>query len=93
MLTKSIKKEIMTYLDSDALNLLANLKGRWDCEKEYEDWNDYAEKMKESIPSSWKFVKATKRPFGFHAKIESLKVSFFLKPKGRYVTLSAKVVR
>jgi len=92
-MNEKTKSEIVNYLESNAFNLFVNLKGRWSCEKEYEDWNDYAEKMKETIPTHWKFVKATKRPFGMVAKVNGLKVHFHLKTKGRYVNMAAKVVK
>lgn len=44
------------------------LYGRWQDEKEYEDFADYAENMKvhlANVVPDLEFVKATKRPFGF----------------------------
>lgn len=51
-------------------NTLVNLYGRWLDEKEYEDFADYETVMREkfdSIPPEYglRFVKGTKRPFGF----------------------------
>jgi hypothetical protein len=55
------------------------LAGRWSDEKEYEDFNDYAEQMKKYVPQGWTFIKASKRPFGFSMKkdnfIATLKIT------------------
>ena len=47
--------------------MLLGLFDRWKCEREYEDFADYAAKMKEVVGET--FVKANKRPFGFVAQI------------------------
>lgn len=44
---------------------LQDLKFRWDCEKQFEDWNDYIAVMKKMVPKDATFVKASKRPFSF----------------------------
>lgn len=44
--------------------LIDRLCGRWACEKEYEDFAEYAEVIKKNMPEGGEFVKATKRPFG-----------------------------
>ena len=50
--------------------LLGNLYDRWQDEKEYEDFNGYAEVMRTRFMESFgrrghSFIGATKRPFGF----------------------------
>jgi hypothetical protein len=47
------------------------LKARWDDEKEFEDFADYAAVMKNHVPAGWTFIKATKSPFGFSMKKEN----------------------
>jgi len=49
--------------------LLGNLYARWQDEKEYEDFNDYAKVIRETF-SDLKIVKVNKRPFGFTVSTE-----------------------
>lgn len=51
---------------------LVNLYMRWQCEKEYEDFNDYCaafsshlDRYCEKAGVELRFIKGTKRPFGF----------------------------
>jgi hypothetical protein len=64
------------------LTFLANIKSRWDDEKEYEDFDDYKAIVKRYVENQLglEYVKTTKRPFGFwvkipHANFKFLKVS------------------
>lgn len=50
--------------ETNFLNLLLNLKLRWDNEKGYEDFKEYEKVIKNNIPKGAKFIQATKRPFG-----------------------------
>lgn len=57
-------------------DLLFNLYGRWQDEKQYEDWNDYIACMRKNIPN---YVASTKRPFGVIVKVKDAhKVHVFL---------------
>jgi hypothetical protein len=38
---------------------------RWQDEKQFEDFQDYAKAFKSWLPAEFSFVKATKSPFGF----------------------------
>ena len=60
-----------------------NLYMRWQCEKEYEDFADYAAAFKnhtreycEENGVEIQFVKGTKRPFGFQFKVGTNKYQF-----------------
>ena len=93
-------KETVTKIvnDEKLLNLLCNLDSRWNDEKEYEDWKEYSDLIKSNVEFiifdiDYKFVKATKRPFGLVIEIENVKVNFFLKKSRGYVNLAAKVVK
>ena len=66
--TKEGRAEILNGLVTKYGTLLGNLWGRWQDEKEYEDWADYAKVMKDAFGDM--FVKATKRPFGVVLKID-----------------------
>ena len=50
------------------LQKLEYLHDRWQDEREYEDWNDYVEAMRNLTPPGAEFHKATKRPFGFETR-------------------------
>jgi hypothetical protein len=51
------------------LDVLCNLYDRWSVEREYEDWNDYVDLMKKlPLPEGAKFVRASKKPFGFYVR-------------------------
>ena len=50
---------------------MMSLYDRWQDEHEYEDFNDYADLLKKEVElRNGVFVKATKRPFGFHFKVD-----------------------
>lgn len=49
---------------ADSLNML---RWRWLDERKYEDWGAYAQAIQKRVGKT--FVKATKRPFGFVAKL------------------------
>lgn len=60
-----------------------NLYMRWQCEKEYEDFADYAAAFENHLRDYCdakdvviEFVKATKRPFGFQFKVGANKYQF-----------------
>jgi len=43
---------------------------RWQDERGYEPWEDYAKAMADSLPPGFQFVKATKRPFGCQFRLD-----------------------
>ena len=63
-------KTILTNLinSSNVLNTFINLKYRWEDEKRYENFDDYAKVMIHAIEKETnkdiKLIKGTKRPFG-----------------------------
>ena len=69
------------------LNTFANLKFRWEDEGRYEDFNEYANVMlnsvKKAINKDVKLVKGTKRPFGIVFEMEGVKFNLFLKSNNR----------
>ncbi len=58
---------------TDHADFLGDLYGRWQDEKEYEDFNDYVGVMKKMIlarsPKMTTFVRGSKRPFGITIQI------------------------
>lgn len=63
---------------------------RWLDEKEYEEIDDYAIMYKSEVEANGgKFVKMTKRPFGFVAEIEGVRVQFSANSE----SVSAKVAK
>lgn len=89
-------KTILTNLvnSSKVLNTFVNLKYRWEDERGYENFNDYAKVMVQAIEKETKkdikLIKGTKRPFGVSFEIEGLKFNLFLKANGRSVWLACK---
>ena len=66
--TKEGRRAIMEDLLKKHGQGLEYLYDRWQDEKEYEDWADYAAQMKKMFGNM--FVKATQRPFGVVIKID-----------------------
>jgi len=62
------RKEIMGQLVEKVAETMCSLYDRWQDEKDYEEFSDYAKAMKKEVGSG--FVKATKRPFGFIVQME-----------------------
>lgn len=55
------------------VNILSQLRERWQDEKEYEDFADYGARLKRSVEEygqGFEFVAATKSPFGMKVKVE-----------------------
>ena len=90
-----IKEKIIRLVNSDKVfNTLFNLHERWLDERKYEDFKDYEEVMKKSIEDieGVKFIKGSKRPFGFIVSIGDANVKVYLKNKGRNTwTLAAAI--
>lgn len=57
---------------------ICNLHGRWQDEKDHEDWADYAKAMKKAITGQGgTFVKARKRPFSLTYELEGATYQIF----------------
>ncbi|MCK5016712.1 MAG: hypothetical protein KAS32_06510 [Candidatus Peribacteraceae bacterium] len=91
-LQESVQRIVNQMDDEGHTNTLITLSARWADEKEHEDFADYEKKMKEEF-SFVKVLKATKRPFGFHAMVDNTKLHFHLKRRGRYSNLAVKYVK
>lgn len=50
-------------------DLLVHLRYRWLDESEYEDIEQYGDRIKKEFPDNWKLRKMFKRPFGFEVKV------------------------
>ena len=89
-------KTILTNLvnSSKVLNTFINLKYRWEDERGYENFNDYAKVMAQAIEKETKkdikLIKGTKRPFGVNFEIDRMKFNLFLKTNGRSAWLACK---
>lgn len=81
---------------STVLNTFINLKSRWEDEKSYENFDDYANVMiraiKQETNKDIKLIKGTKRPFGVSFEIEGLKFNLFLKINSRSAWLACKKI-
>jgi len=81
---------------SKVLNTFINLKSRWEDEKSYENFDDYANVMIQAIKKETKkdikLIKGTKRPFGVSFEIEGIKFNLFLKTTGRSAWLACKKI-
>ena len=79
-----MKEKLMKILnDGKLFELLAYLMDRWQDEWQYEDFKDYENRMKSELErfQEVKFIKGTKKPFGFVAEIDNKKVKVYLKHK------------
>ncbi len=91
------KDTVMSILnDEKTLDTLHNLKMRWADEKEYEDWADYEKVMNNQLGNvkckdDVKFIKGTKRPFGFIIEVKGYKIQISLKTRGNSINLTAKL--
>jgi len=84
-----MKKDYMMFAnDQQKVDRMFQLKYRWLDEYQYEDFNDYIAEMKKIIPSHWKFIKGTKKPFGFIVTIYDIKIHIFTTPRG---TIGGKI--
>lgn len=84
-MTQETQSQISTLVREQGQRL-ANLWARWQDEKAFEDFEEYAQVMQKMvekhIPTARNFI-ARKRPFGILFDVESYQV-FFLK-QGQYV--------
>ncbi len=70
-------------------NFLFSLYERWQDEKEYEDFSDYAEVFKKKVPET---IKGTKKPFGFMIKCDNGTLHVIVKRKGNYLVIAFKEI-
>lgn len=91
MQPKNSDNTIKNMVDSTA-NVLCNLYERWQDEKEYEDFADYAKVMKESAEKTpgIKFLKGTKRPFGFNFTYNKVRYELGVRAKGNRLSIECK---
>lgn len=76
------------------ITIIYNIRNRWACESQHEEWSSYANAMKLLVPEGFTFIKATKRPFGFQLKTPSgLKLHIHIKRKGRHEFIACKPIR
>lgn len=87
--TSTKRAEVMSKIMNRMLLLFGNLAGRWENEKEYEDFKGYIEVMSREFAETCKqlgitatFIKGTKRPFGCIIKIEGFPYSAAISIKG-----------
>jgi hypothetical protein len=78
--------------DKKFANFLCNLFERWCDERKYEDFSEYEKVIKKNLPSNIKFLKGSKKPFGFQANVGKLKILFFLKLRGNLASFCAKSI-
>ncbi len=76
-----LKKAIAPLSKKSTWDKLDYLYRRWGDEKEYEDFKDYEMVMRRLVQSPIKFIKATKRPFGFTVLVIGREVRFFATAK------------
>jgi hypothetical protein len=65
-------------------DLMARLCGRWQDEREYEDFEEYKTAIARNLPPGFTLVKATKRPFGFVVKCDEGEFVFTMTSRGSY---------
>lgn len=70
---KVVNSKLNALIENNS-DRLGYLWSRWQDEKEYEDFGTYADEMKKLIPEGFKFVKATKSPFGFQVQPDDFKI-------------------
>jgi hypothetical protein len=90
-MTKEQIKEIEKVLNNETtIRRFEYLYDRWQDEKDYEDFNAYAESMMVHMPEGATLVKGTKRPFGVVINYGNLNIHIFLKQNNGSIWLSAK---
>ena len=75
--------------DEKVMGTLISLYGRWQDEKEFEDWKDYEKAMSKLV--KYPFKKGTKRPFGFVIEVDKMNIHIHLKIRGEMANLVAKI--
>lgn len=90
-----MNKETITKLvnDDNLCRHLAYLSGRWQDEREYENFADYTKNMADSVAEVIGTVSdpvGTKKPFGIKFTKDNEKFHLFLKSDGMYSWLALK---
>lgn len=78
------REELANYINENKSGLFFNLYTRWQDEKENEDFNDYIDVVKKSIPETFSGLK---RPFGFIFACEDGNLKVLVKKNGEYLQL------
>ncbi len=73
--TQKHRERINSVL-GDVGEYLGYLYDRWQDEKEYEDFNDYKVAMEKKLPSDFKFVTMTQKPFKVRFNYDGFLVSY-----------------
>lgn len=63
---------------------LDSLCGRWACEAEYEDWEDYRKSMADNLPDGATIETFTKRPFQVIYKLDGKR--YFIRASATKIT-------
>lgn len=89
------KKCFWTSFNEQLADLFFALKERWECEKEFEDINEYGKALENNglLPKcGGKIIAMTKRPFGFKAQCLDGIIHVFIKTEGNTWKICAKSV-
>lgn len=78
--------------NKEVSNTFANLWERWQCEKEYEDINEYGNVLHGAINKidECMLFKTTKKPFGVKVYRAGQLIHFYMKRKGSYLVMCAE---
>ena len=81
--------------NKEVSNTFANLWERWQCEKDYEDINEYGKVLHGAINKidECMLFKATKKPFGVKVYRAGQLIHFYMKRKGSYLVMCADTNR
>ena len=75
--------------DGKIADILFNLRNRWQCEKEYEDINDYLAIIQKSIPEAYKI---SKRPFSITCKCDDCDIVIKIVVSGNYLKCVGSII-
>jgi hypothetical protein len=87
-LTLSDKQQLQSAFQEIA-DLLGNLYGRWQDEKDYENFSDYQERLQRDFP--YAITRMTKRPFAIWFIFRTRE--FQIKATSRQIKLTSRVIR
>jgi hypothetical protein len=82
MKTTTHNELVSVINNANAIRFFLNLYYRWEDEKMYEDFADYAKAMMKYIPTGATLIKGTKRPFGVKFEYNGFTAHIYLKIKG-----------
>lgn len=92
-MTQEQYNEIKKVLnDEKTIRKFEYLYERWQDEKEYEDFNEYAKVMMTFMPKDAILVKGTKRPFGVVINYGGYNIHIALKRTTKYISLTSKII-